>query len=1361
VAAEAPTSVPDAAPPADTGTGSTAAVARPALDPFPLTEVRLLKSPFLANMRRTCAYLLFVDPERLLHTFRRNVGLPSGAEPCGGWEAPDVLLRGHSTGHLLSALAQAHAHTGDDAYAEKARHLVAALAECQARSPAAGYHPGYLSAFPETVFDQLEAGGKPWAPYYTLHKIMAGLLDQYRLSGNEQAMTVLTAMADWVDSRTAPLAHDRMQSLLRVEFGGMNEVLTNLYLETGDPARLRTARRFDHEELYGPLAAGRDELAGRHANTEIPKVVGTVRSYEATGEKRYLDIATHFWQTVVRHHSYAIGGNSNQEFFGPPGEIVSRLSEDTCENCNSYNMLKLGRQLFLHDPSTAAYMDHYEWTLLNQMLGEQDPDSEHGFVTYYTGLWAGSRRQPKGGLGAAPGNGRDSGWSDAAVFETGLTKQQDWDADWITHPDWQLSRRTVEPVIVDLPRTTARYVRLDVARLGLPLADDFPARSWRLQLGEIDVRDSGTGTEGLAKGAVVTASETGTVRKTWEPALAVDGLPNSALQTAAGYSSAPHAGPDVSDAPVVLTLDLKSAKTFDQVALYPRADVLTDDGRVPHFPVDYTLSTGDLAGGPFARAARVAGQQPPKPYLPAGLPLIAEDFTLPKDVRRARLYVSGLGVYDASINGEPVGDAVLEPANTDFAERVQYATYDVTERLRAGHNTIGVELGNGMSNVVSTADRYRKLYGNLSDPGLVAQLEITLADGTVRRVSSGSDWRTTLGPTTSSNWYGGEDHDARREIPDWNKPQGNRGSWKEAAIVSGPGTAEKPALLSARETEPIRVIETLTGKEVEEAAEGSRIFDLGRNIAGWPEITVSAPAGTDIRILPAESLKDGHAFQSISNVGGPLWDTYTTRGEGAETWHPKFSYHGLRYVELKGLPEGASVTVRGKVLHTDNVSAGDFTSSNQLVNGIHSIIRRAVEGNMRSVLTDCPSREKLGWLEQNQLLFPTLTGNYDMEAYFRKLVRDMSDAQTEEGLIPSTVPEYTNLPGGYRNDANWGGAFVLVPWQLYTTYGDRDTLTTYYPQMKEYVAFLEQKVQGGILDYGLGDWFTPDRTFPRAVAGTYGYWRVVDGLSRIAEVLGDQEGAAVYRAKADAGAEALTARFYDQESGTFGGGGHGAEALALDMGAVPDGERARLLDHFVESVEEAGHHLVLGEISLPAAFRVLTEAGRDDIIHKIATQTTSPSYGYQVLNGNTTLGESWDGGPGQSQNHFMLGAIDSWFTDRVAGIEQAPGSIGYRRLLIDPAVVGDLTSASGSYRTPYGTASTDWQRDGDRYRLRLTVPAGSTAEVRVPFTSGDVTAPDGAELLRTEQGEAVYEVGSGDWTFTSVYAAGDLPPGQR
>ncbi|MCQ4211805.1 beta-L-arabinofuranosidase domain-containing protein [Streptomyces longispororuber] len=390
--------------PASPGSPGPAGASGPALAEFDLSDVTLLDSPFRANMRRTCAYLKAVDPDRLLHTFRTNVGLPSAAEPCGGWEAPDVQLRGHTTGHLLSGLAFAHANTGDDAYAAKARHLVAALAECQRAAPAAGFTDGYLSAFPEKVFADLEAGGKPWAPYYTIHKIMAGLLDQYRLSGNAQALDVLTGMAGWVEARMAPLDATQVRNVLRVEWGGMNEVLAALHLATGDATALRTARRFDQEDLFGPLADGRDELEGHHANTEIAKIVGAARLYDATGEERYRSIAAHFWDIVVHDHSYVIGGNSNQEFFGPPGEIVSRLSEDTCENCNTYNMLKLGRRLFLHDPDRAAYMDHHEWALYNQMLGEQDPDSAHGYVTYYTGLWAGSQRQPKGGLGSAPGS---------------------------------------------------------------------------------------------------------------------------------------------------------------------------------------------------------------------------------------------------------------------------------------------------------------------------------------------------------------------------------------------------------------------------------------------------------------------------------------------------------------------------------------------------------------------------------------------------------------------------------------------------------------------------------------------------------------------------------------------------------------------------------------------------------------------------------------------------------------------------------------------------------------------------------------------------------------------------------------------
>src|SRR5438067_10402653 len=259
---------------------------------FPLTAVRLQASPFLDNMNRQLAYFRFVDPDRLLHMFLVNVGLPSSAQPYGGWESPDTELRGHSTGHLMSGLAQAYANTGDNTFKDKGDYLVSSLATCQAASTKAGFHTGYLSAYPENFFDRLENGQQVWAPYYTLHKIMAGLLDQYLLAGSQQALDVLQRKAAWVKARTDPLPYNQMQSVLGTEFGGMPEVLTNLYLVTGNADHLTTAQRFDHAQILDPLAAGRDQLAGFHANTQIPKILGAIREYHATGTTRYRDIAT-------------------------------------------------------------------------------------------------------------------------------------------------------------------------------------------------------------------------------------------------------------------------------------------------------------------------------------------------------------------------------------------------------------------------------------------------------------------------------------------------------------------------------------------------------------------------------------------------------------------------------------------------------------------------------------------------------------------------------------------------------------------------------------------------------------------------------------------------------------------------------------------------------------------------------------------------------------------------------------------------------------------------------------------------------------------------------------------------------------
>ncbi|WP_306319547.1 MULTISPECIES: beta-L-arabinofuranosidase domain-containing protein [unclassified Streptomyces] len=388
----------DSAPRATTATATAAG----AVEPFPLDAVALLPGAFRDNQARNTAYLHFVDIDRLLHTFRKNVGLPSDAEPCGGWEAPDVELRGHSTGHLLSGLALTYANTGDTAVRDKGRALVAALAECQEASTGAGFGKGYLSAYPESFFDRLEAGSGVWAPYYTIHKIMAGLVDQHRLAGSEQALDVVLRQAAWVDRRTGALSHDQMQRVLQTEFGGMNDVLADLHAITGDTNWLKVAERFTHDVVFDPLAKNEDKLAGLHANTQIPKMVGALRLWEEGLGDRYRTIAENFWQIVTDHHTYVIGGNSNGEAFHEPDAIAAQLSNGCCENCNSYNMLKLTRLMHFHAPHRVDLLDYYERTLFNQMLGEQDPDSAHGFNIYYTGLAPGSYKQQPSFMGEDP-----------------------------------------------------------------------------------------------------------------------------------------------------------------------------------------------------------------------------------------------------------------------------------------------------------------------------------------------------------------------------------------------------------------------------------------------------------------------------------------------------------------------------------------------------------------------------------------------------------------------------------------------------------------------------------------------------------------------------------------------------------------------------------------------------------------------------------------------------------------------------------------------------------------------------------------------------------------------------------------------
>ena len=373
-----------------TGTMLAAGRALPAVEqvplaarPFPRDAVRLLDGPLADAQRRNGEVLLQLDPDRLLHMFRVTAGLPSHAEPYGGWEAPEVEVRGHTLGHYLTACALTYAATADPRFQERTQQIVTGLAECQQALAQQATHPGYLAAFPESFFDRVETRQPVWVPWYTLHKILAGLLDTYEYCDNQQALDVAVQAAGWIAFRVDRLSHAQQQAMLDTEFGGMNEVLANLYALTGDPDHLRLARVFDHQRLFDPLAQGDDRLDGLHANTQVPKVIGAAREYQVTGESRYLDIARCFWDRVALHRSYVTGGHSDHEHFFPPAEFAKHLSPETTETCNTYNMLKLTQHLFAIEP-TAAAMDFYERGLYNHILAAQDP--QRGMFVYFLPL---------------------------------------------------------------------------------------------------------------------------------------------------------------------------------------------------------------------------------------------------------------------------------------------------------------------------------------------------------------------------------------------------------------------------------------------------------------------------------------------------------------------------------------------------------------------------------------------------------------------------------------------------------------------------------------------------------------------------------------------------------------------------------------------------------------------------------------------------------------------------------------------------------------------------------------------------------------------------------------------------------------
>jgi len=756
--------------------------------------------------------------------------------------------------------------------------------------------------------------------------------------------------------------------------------------------------------------------------------------------------------------------------------------------------------------------------------------------------------------------------------------------------------------------------------------------------------------------------------------------------------------------------------------------------------------------------------------------LLRREFTVKPGLVRATVFVCGLGQYELSVNGQNAGEDLLAPGWSQYKKTCLYDTLDLTGQLHRGTNAVGIILGNGMYNITGDKVRYVKFTQSFGPLQVIAQIQLNYADGMCEIIGTDSNWQTGPSPVTFNNIFAGEDYDARLEQKGWNE-SGFRAeaAWPLARETSGPGGILKGLSCAAP---PIRAIETLRPIAARSLKPNRKVYDLGQNSSIMPRIVVSGPRGSSVRIIPAELLKpDGTVDRASCTQDGirPAWWQYTLKGDGQETWFPKFFYQGARYLQVESHAANANgplpkvEKLEGVVVHSSSKPVGQFETSNPLFNRIYKLVRWAQRSNMMSLMTDCPHREKLGWLEETHLNGPSLRYNFDMAPLLQKSMSDMSDSQLRNGFVPNIAPEYFMAQPGinqpFRNSPEWGGAFVMVAWQQYQFDGDVALLRRYYEDMKRYVAFLDSSAQGHIVTTGLGDWYDlgpkppwGSQLTPPALTATAFYQHYNWILARTAELLGRPDEAKYFDVRAEQIREAFNQKFYNPATGQYATGSQCANSLAVVMNLVDPTNRSAVLDAIVADVRGRGNALTAGDVGYRYLLRALAENGRSDVIFDMNNQSERPGYGYQLKMGATSLTEKWDAGVGSfgSQDHFMLGQINEWFFHDLAGIASDPSAPGFKKITIHPAVVGDLDWVKGKYNSVRGPITAEWNRKGKNLTLDVTIPPNTTATIFLPalppdeIREGDIAAdksPDVKSLGR-ENNCATFEISSGKYRFT-------------
>ncbi len=753
-------------------------------------------------------------------------------------------------------------------------------------------------------------------------------------------------------------------------------------------------------------------------------------------------------------------------------------------------------------------------------------------------------------------------------------------------------------------------------------------------------------------------------------------------------------------------------------------------------------------------------------------PMLRRSFDVDGDVRSARLYVTSLGLYEVAINGQRVGEDLFTPGWTAYRSRLQYQTYDVSDHLHQGPNAIGATLGDGWYRGVIGFEEKRNYYGDRL--ALLAQLRIEYASGDVATIVTDADWTSTTGPIQASDIYMGEVYDARLERPGWTLADYDASAWQ------GVRTLEAPAAeLLAPEGVPVRRIEEVAPVEILRTPTGETVFDLGQNMVGWVRLTVDARGaapGHVITLRHAEVLdRDGNLY--TDNLRAARQEVqYILAGDESRTdFEPHFTFQGFRYVAVDGYPGEPSLDdLVGVVIHSDLELTGEFEVSHPMLQQLQHNIVWGQKGNFLDVPTDCPQRdERMGWTGDAQAFARTATFNMGVGPFFTRWLGDLAADQYENGSIPFVVPDVLSTESSGAGAAGWADAGVIIPWTLYLAYGDEGILDRQYESMRAWVEFERARAGDDFIwtgDFHFGDWLaysTTDPAYPGATTSTdliatAFFAHSSDLLSRAARVLGREADAREYAALFGDIAVAFRREFVT-ETGRVGENTQTAYALALMFDLLPEAQRGEAARRLAADVRSRGDHLTTGFLGTPYLTDVLTRFGYLDVAYDLLLQDTYPSWLYPVTQGATTIWERWDGqkpdGTFQtagmnSFNHYAYGAVGDWMYRVVAGLDTDPSRPGYKRLRIRPRPGGGLSHARATLATMYGIAESGWRVDGDRFTLRVVVPANTTAMVRIPapyaeLTEGGVAVQDaeGITSVSREDGEVVVEVGSGTYAF--------------